>query len=569
MPVPERACLIGQRHSAWLVLGCAMLAAGIDDASAPLQAQTLRPAIRDEAPLARLRPRTTPRPESAPLPVEAEPAAPSARAQARSSSGETLLPDDLPPADQDPETEQPPTGLRPATRDGEPDAGLEPEPVLDGVQAEPEDYRNPDGADPVGWDARAPEEAGAFERPAAGHDAHAFSIELDPLDDRRAYRLFMLEPWEPRGIRVGSFTLFPTVDLGAAWLSNLFRSKPARSDLALELRPSLRVVSNWSTHAAELRATGGFTFLDRFPKEDDRAYALEARGRIDVSRRTALAGSVRREVAQESRGTLDARLRGDLRADVATDEARLTFDHRFNRLAVQLRGAVQSRTFADGLTVDGAAASNRDRNMKSAEEAARLSWTFKPTFLAFADAASNQRRFEAASNDGVRRDSDGERYRVGVGFGTTGQILRGEASIGYGRQTPLDPRLVAIDGMLIDANLTWRMSALSVLLLRGSTDTVETTSLLSSGGFTRRAQAELRHAFMRPLIGMVSIGHAATSYEGIDISEGLTELALGVEYYLGPEAMLFSRYQHAIFRTNTPAGSWDADEVRVGLRLRR
>ena len=437
---------------------------------------------------------------------------------------------------------------------------------------EPEVYRNPDGQDPVQWDSRLPEDSDAFERPAAGHDPQAFGVELAANEDRRPFYLYRFEPWDPRGIRLGSFTVFPQADVGAAWVSNLFRTKPARADQALDLRPTLRAISNWRTHAMEFRATGALSFFDENPKEDDRAYSLEARGRLDVSRRTQIAGSVRRDVAQEVRGTLESRLRGTSRADISTDEARLQLDHRFNRLALQLRGVAQQRLYEDTAAVDGSGRSqnNRDRNLHATEEALRLSWTFKPTLLAFTEVGLNQRRFEAASlTDGIKRDSDGERYRVGVGFGNTSQVLRGEVSIGYGRQSPLDMRLASIDGMVVDANLAWRINAFSALLLRGSTDVIETSSLQSAGGFTRRAQVELRHAFLRPLIGTASAGFSATTYEGIVVNENLTELGLGLEYYLGPEAVVFGRYQHTMLRTNAVTGDYDADELRVGLRIRR
>jgi hypothetical protein len=200
----------------------------------------------------------------------------------------------------------------------------------------------------------------------------------------------------------------------------------------------------------------------------------------------------------------------------------------------------------------------------------RLSWTFNPTLLAFAEAGLNQRRFEAASTvDGIKRDSDGERYRVGIGFGNSGQKLRGEASIGYGRQTPREMRLSSIDGMVVDANLAWRINSFTALLLRGSTDVVETTTLSSPGGFRRAMQAEVRHAFLRPLIGTASAGFSTTSYQGIVVNERLTELALGLEYYLGPEAVIYGRYQHSMLDTNALGGDWQADEIQFGLRLRR
>ena len=559
----------GQLTAIRLMLGAAVLtASGAVAVSSTADAQNLRPALReDAAPLPNVKSRTVPTSRPVAPPVADDPVAPT---RLRPTSATEFPGEDAPAGDQDPDAAGLPSGVRPAVRDGDAAAQLEPEPITDGMMDEPEVYRNPDGQDPVLWDSRLPEDSDAFERPAAGYDAQAFGVELAPNDDRRPFYLFRFEPWDPRGIRLGSFTVFPQADIGAAWVSNLYRTKPARADQAIDLRPTLRAVSNWSTHALEFRATGGLTFFDEHPKEDDRAYSLEARGRLDVSRRTQIAGSVRRDVAQEVRGTLENRLRGTSRADISTDEARLQLDHRFNRLSLQLRGVAQQRLYEDTTAVDGSLQSNRDRNLRATEEALRLSWTFKPTLLGFAEAGINQRRFEAGSLvDGIKRDSDGERYRVGVGFGNTSQVLRGEVSIGYGRQTPLDMRLASIDGMILDANIAWRMNPFTALLLRGSTDVIETSSLRSSGGFTRRAQAEVRHAFMRPLIGTASAGFSATTYEGIVINENLTELGLGLEYYLGPEAVVFGRYQHTTLRTNSATGGYDADEVRVGLRIRR
>ncbi len=537
--------------------------------------QSLRPALRDDdGPLRPIRPRTPPRPRTVVEPPADEPVSPAPRFRRLGSDPATEEPEGQLAAQPEDGVDASPTGLRLAPRDGEIEPAMEPEPISDGTIETVEEYRNPDGADPVLWDSRPAADSDPFERPAAGYDQQAFTIELDPLVDRRTTQLFRFEPWQPRGIRVGTFTVFPTVDLGAAWLSNVFRGKPARADQALEFRPSVRAVSNWRTHALEVRATGGMSFFDQFSSEDGRAYALEARGRLDVSRRTSVAAGMLRDVTQESRGTLESRLRGGGRADVTTDEARLQIDHRFNRLAVQLRASSQSRTYeeralGDGAGLDSGTTSNRDRNRTAYEETARLAWTFKPTLIGFVEGGINQRRFEAAAADGIRRDSDGERYRVGVGFGNTGQVLRGEASLGYGRQTPLDARLAAVEGIIVDANVTWRVGALTAVLLRASSDVLETSTPLSEGGVSRRIDAEVRHAFMRPLIGTAGISYGSTSYQGISITENVTEMSLGVEYYMGPNAVLFGRYQHGLLRTTAPIGNWDADEVRVGLRLRQ
>lgn len=559
--------MFGYRQIAWTFAALLTAATvGLFVTSRPASGQTMRPVITDaNVPLPPLRPRSQPA-----VPAQSRSDARDGEPASRVASS-AMADDRVVDFDADGDEATTPAGLRRAIRDGDPEPSGVAEQPVDGAPAETIELENPDGRDPVLFDARGSEDSAAFERPPAGFDPELFSAEIAPLADRRTERLFRFEPWQPRGVRIGSFIVYPTVDIGAGYLSNLFRSRPARADAGVDFRPSARLVSNWTSHALELSARGSFSFLDAFPKEGDRDLGLEARGRLDFTRRTNLAGFVLHDVAQESRGTLESRLRGGERADVTTNQAGLTLDHRFNRLAVQLRGTVLTRTFEDaqGL-LGGTAVSNRDRDLTATEQAARVRWAFKPTFAVFGETAINQRDFKAATaSDGLRRDSKGERYRAGLSFGTTGQTLRGEVSIGYGKQTPLDARLAAIDGVIVDANVAWRMTALTALLLRASTDVTETSTALSAGGFTRRASAEVRHAILRPLIGTASVGYGETVYQRIDLAEHQTDLALGLEYYLGPEAVIFSRWQHSAFRTNSLGGGWEGDEFRVGMRLRR
>ena len=69
-------------------------------------------------------------------------------------------------------------------------------------------------------------------------------------------------------------------------------------------------------------------------------------------------------------------------------------------------------------------------------------WEFSPNLYLFTDIAFNQRDYDlAALSDGINRSSTGQRYRAGVSFGDIGEILRGDISLGYGRQTPNSPEL--------------------------------------------------------------------------------------------------------------------------------
>lgn len=483
------------------------------------------------------------------------------------------IPEDDPsrvPEEQDGLEPGPRAGQRPVVRDGDLNYPAEPVPLRDGIIDTGEPPAPEDGTDPTTVDTRPAEDIVVFENPPAGYDPLLFQIEdLDPVrDNRLVLRLHNREPFDPVGIKVGSFILFPQLELAGNYFSNVFHAPKGVSDGSIEARPSARLVSNWATHALELRAAGGVSFYNEFDTENEKSYIVEARGRLDVTRRTNIEALISREQYQESRSAIDVTSAGT-RPNVIDDRIETTFNHRFNRLALQIRGSVNDYTYGDAV-VGGVTQSNRDRAYTAYEETTRLTWRFKPALFTFAEVAFNMRDYGmAAQSDLINRSSTGERYRFGIGFGNTGKILRGEISMGYGIQTPDDGRLNKIDGLIIDANATWRVTELTSLLFTARTDVAETNQANESGALYRYLSLEARHNLQRYLIGTIGLAYASNDSPDRVISERELRAGAGLEYYLNREAILFGRYTHINSTSVSPNSDFDADEVRVGMRLRR
>jgi hypothetical protein len=471
------------------------------------------------------------------------------------------------PAETDDLEPQPANGQRPAPKDGDlntPEAAI----VRDGVIDITEPAAPTDGIDPTAIDTRTRDEAELFENVPTPADPLLLQIEdLDPILDRRPSRLFRFEPYDPIGIRVGSFVLFPELESSVVGLTNVFRSPVARADTTFDVRPSARLVSNWQRHALEFRANGTATFFKEFDTENDKAYTLEARGRLDLTKRTNLQASLSRDVTQESRSAPDGRAAGT-RADVTADKATLALTHRFNRLSVQLRGSVTEQAFGDTVNA-GVTTTNSSRDYTTYEQAVRASWEFKPTLSGFSEVALNQRDYSQLDAGGINRSSTGERYRVGLSFGTNSEILRGEASIGYGVQHPSNASLPDVSGVIVDANLTWRVNALTSLLFNARSDVAESTAVGVGGVRSQAVGVEARHAFHTYLIGTAGLGYTMSDYVGSSLKEDEIRATLGAEYFLNRETVLFGRYTHTSFQSNALAADYDTDEFRVGVRIRR
>lgn len=416
---------------------------------------------------------------------------------------------------------------------------------------------------PLARDDRTPEEIREVQGPAPGFDPDAFPIEVNGLDDRRTDRLYRFEPFVPQGRRIGSFVVLPSVDAGITANSNVLLSSASKSDVIADVQPTLRIVSDWSRHALEFRAFGVVSAYDFEPALDDRAYTLETRGRLDITKYSDLEALASRAITQDSPSNLSTQLAGGssaTRATVTTDTGAATFNQRFNRVSLQLRGSASEVAYSGAL--------NADQNVNTFEEAMRVGYELKPSLGIFAETAINQRQHEtAAVTDGISRDSTGERYRVGLGFGGTSAFLRGEISVGYGRQNALRPGLADSEGVLLDANATYVVTRATRVRFTAHTDVTETTLPGSIGAFTRQVGLEVRHDWTPRLSTAVGVSETASAYAGSSLYEREEDATMSVDYSLTRSVTLTGRYQHATFVSTDVSRNYQDDLVRLGVRV--
>jgi hypothetical protein len=317
----------------------------------------------------------------------------------------------------------------------------------------------------------------------------------------------------------------------------------------------------------EVRASGDLSFHDRYASEDDRAYLVEGLGRLDVTSQSNFQGLIAHEYGQESRSAINAESAGT-RPNIDVTRLRGAYNQTFNRLSVQLRGNIIDTSYSTNI-FDDQVQSNADRDYTLYEQAVRPRWEFSPYLFAFADISFNQRDYNlAAFTDGILRSSTGERYRVGLSFGDVSQVLRGGISLGYGHQELDNHELPPVDGLLIDSDLAWLITPLTVLQFTAASEVAETTTADSPGVMERNYGLELRHSFTKYFVGNAGVGYMTRSFVGTDISDEQFSAGVGTEYYLNPWAVLFTRYQHTDFQSSQPQSSYLVDEVQAGLRLR-
>ena len=422
-----------------------------------------------------------------------------------------------------------------------------------------------DGTEAFSGDPRLPEDRAAFLSPPAGYDNLAFQIELDPAADARTQRLARFQPYAPVGVRAGSWVIFPIVESGVTGTTNVYRSSNAKPDLIFDVRPTVLAVSDWQQHAVQFKATALGSAYDRFPAEADRAYAFEARGRLDITRQANIEMLASHSLDQESRFSTFAVTDAAKRTPYTTDKLAAAYNQRIGQVSVQVRSAITGTNYQAVPAYDGSLIDNTDRDLVARDVAVRAAWNFSPALAAFAETAANTQTYRAIPSDGIGRNSTGERVKVGLMFGSTSQIWRGEISTGYGHQHAADGRLQDADGVLLDANLTWRPTQITSVLFNAHTDFVTSTVAGEGNAIQRATGIELRHAFHRQLNGIASVSYQETDYQGLPLIERVTTGTLGLEYYLTRATTLLGSYQHSVV-VSTAVATVNVDAVRVGVK---
>ncbi len=424
------------------------------------------------------------------------------------------------------------------------------------------------GVEGVQADPRLPSDKAAFLTPPAGYDALAFQIELDPQKDPRPSRLTALEPFEPVGRRAGSWVVFPTVEIGANQTSNVYKSSNARPDFFFDARSTLLAVTDWQQHALQLKVTGAGSAYSRFATENEKTYGVEARGRLDISRRSNIELLVSHSLDDEPRSSLEAPTDAKRPTPYATDKVAVAFNQRFNRLSIQLRGTATDVDYQPVETTAGGVLSNDERDMSMREAAFRAAWAFSPALSVFAETAVNSQRYRVVPGDGISRDSSGDRAKLGLSFGTQSQVWRGEIAAGYGHQNARDPLLQGAKGVIVEANLGWKPTKITSVLFKASTDFTTSTDPGQGNAIERTVGVELRHALQHRLTAIAGLSYQVTDYQGITLVERTTTAELGFEYALSKQAAVLGRYAHSIQDSTKPDGGATTDSVRLAFRYR-
>jgi hypothetical protein len=377
------------------------------------------------------------------------------------------------------------------------------------------------------------------------------------------------DPFEPLGIRHGPLIWRSAIELSGGYDTNPGRTRNGSGSSVFVVAPELLLRSDWGRHELRADLRGSYTTYPSLSSLDRPFVDAKVAGRIDVTRRTRIDLESRFLLSTDDPGS------PNLQADLArlplfaSLGASAGAAHRFNRFELAAKGHVDRTVYQESTLTDGTTVSNDDRNYNRYAAELRGSYELTPGVKPFAEIGADTREHDVAVDGaGLRRDSHGATVKAGSTLELT-PLLTGEAALGYLARSYEDPRLPDIGGLLVDASLVWKPSALTTVSLFGKTAVDETTVIGVSGIFRRDVGLQVDHAFRRWLIGTARLGYGLDDYVGSAREDRRTTASAALTYKLTRTAQIKGEFRQLWLRSSEAGNDYTASIFLLGLRLQR
>jgi hypothetical protein len=377
------------------------------------------------------------------------------------------------------------------------------------------------------------------------------------------------EPYGPAGVQAGAFVLKPSIEVSEGYDDNPFRVQNGPGSYFTTLRSELSAKSDWSRHELSFDLRGSFTHYSDVDHNDRPDAAAIVRGRIDVTKTTRIELEEKALLTTQSAGTPDSVTGAKRPPNIYTLGSTVGVVQAFNRLELGLYGGFERNIYENAELLGGGVLNLSDNNYNTYSTRLRASYEVTGGVKPFVEASVDTRVFDTQVDTfGIRRGSDGVKADVGITLDRP-EIIKGEASIGYGRRTYDDPTLPNIAGLMVDSSLVWKATPLTKVTFAVTSTIGESTLTTASGVFTHEAKVTIDHDFRRWLIGSVFASYGVDDYQGIGRIDDRFTYGGSLTYYLNRSFALRGELRQERLYSNVPGNNYTANIVLIGARVQR
>jgi len=405
---------------------------------------------------------------------------------------------------------------------------------------------------------------GAIRRTAP--DSERLNLAEGSIDDLR--RRAADDPYEPTGIRLGTFVLKPSLTQGLGYERNRSgNTSTSRTFSQTGIRGSL--TSDWSRHQLTIDAEGIYQRNLSGTGETEPQVRIDGDLRLDLSDDTIanITGgyAFERESSNDPNAVDGASVQSGLQT--LTGGVRVTRD--FGLIRGTLGTEIQRRTYGSATLSDGSKLDLSDRNYTEATVTGRIGYEISPALIPYLEASVGRSFYDdKADSLGYRRSATTLGGRAGVEV-DLGEKLRGDLGIGYEQASFDDNRLDAIRALTVDGSVFWSPQRGTDLRLGLQTQIEPSTAGGQSGYVSYAANAELTHELRDNLVARLSAAYTWRNLpEALGPDQNIYLVGTGLTWNINRWLAMTGDVSYELTR-QARASDTGVTRAGIGLTLRR
>lgn len=367
------------------------------------------------------------------------------------------------------------------------------------------------------------------------------------------------------GLRVGTFLVFPAVELSAGYTTNAAAAAGGEGAPFLLIAPEITIRSDWSRHEARLALRGAYRSFDG--DTDTRPTATAEAGlRLDLPARWQ--ADFGASYGYQTQSLTDPAFPAgvDAAPGVHAFGGTAALSRTVGPLLLRLSGDADRTVYEDG-RAGGVVVDQGDRTNSVVTGTLRVGGD-GGVIPPFVEGTAGRRLFDRTLDaGGFARSATIVALRGGFTYQSE-PVLTAEIGAGYRRERPDDDRLADLAGFTIDGTAVWSPRRLVTLTLGAATTFSPNATAGSGGSIVREGSVVADYAIRSNLTLTADARLRAETFDGGG-TETTTTLGAGATWRLSRSLWLTARYAHQWLESPTDARRFHADSVTVGVRLQR
>jgi hypothetical protein len=378
-----------------------------------------------------------------------------------------------------------------------------------------------------------------------------------------------VNPYAPVGMRLGTFTVYPSVESGVTWTSNANSSSTGQPATLSETTLRLNAISEWGGDRTSIESFTNYRKTISGEEIEETRAGIRADLERELGGEWKALASLGYEFGPESASSPTA-VEGTLEQPIKhTFDGSLGVERDVGKLQLRLTGNVEREMFGDAELSTGGSISQADQNNTLGTVVMRTGYEISPALTPFVELEYGQRVYdEELDSSGFARSSTRTGARGGLEV-DLGEKFKGELSAGWIDEDLDDERLASISGPTLAAALDWSPVRGTIVGLDAETIVEGSTTAGESGSLLHSARVSVSREMRANLTADLAFGGSLRDYTGSDGRDTIWNAEAGLTWWLNRYVGLTGRARHEQLTSNLPDRDYETNSVFVGLKLQR